>query len=671
MRRRILLAIGGTLLVMLVIITVISRMILIDSYDRLEHTYIERDIMRVQSDIDSQLDALATTTADYGAWTELYQYVKHPSRAFTDDNFSDDGTKYLPANVLLVFDSRGKLLYSRLLRADTKAGDMADALTQWIAAHPRFIDMSTPGSRSQGVIVVRGTILLSAARPIVDTGGTLGPDGTLVLARLMDGAATAVLGARLALALDLVPMGGALPAAAAGLSDADPVVADTTHPGIVTAYSILRDAEGVPAVLVSVQEPRDIRMQGVRTLRYFFFWLFFICIGFAAVVLVTVARTILSRLAHLSTSVLTIGTGGNPAQRITIGGKDQIAYLGAAINGMLDALERSTEELRASERRNEAFLDAVPDVIFRVTRDGTITDARSPSKLPLLETANDLVGRDAEQILSLYSFLSPEHFTRSITATEAALDTGVPQMLDFHVDVEGGRRYYEERFVASGKDEVIVLVREVTALKQAEEARRQEVLLKEIHHRVKNNLQVISSLLALQARAAGDERTRALLTESRDRLRSMALIHEKLYQTGAERGLSFASYVRDLAAHLRHSYAGNSETVQVRIDVEDIALDLDLSVPCGLVITELLSNALKHAFPGSRRGTVTVALHREPAGMLILSVSDDGVGLPEGVDVRSAATLGLRIVSMLVDQLKGTLTQGGGPGASFSVRFPG
>ncbi len=140
---------------------------------------------------------------------------------------------------------------------------------------------------------------------------------------------------------------------------------------------------------------------------------------------------------------------------------------------MLDTLQRSTEELRASERRNEAFLDAVPDVIFRVTRDGTITDARSPTKLPLMETSNDLVGRDAEQILALYSFLSPEHFTRSIAATEAALDTGVPQTLSSTSTWGSGRRYYQERFVASGKDEVIVLVREVTALKQVEEARRQ------------------------------------------------------------------------------------------------------------------------------------------------------------------------------------------------------
>jgi two-component sensor histidine kinase len=368
--------------------------------------------------------------------------------------------------------------------------------------------------------------------------------------------------------------------------------------------------------------------------------------------------------------VLAIGTGGSPGRRITIGGKDQIAYLGAAINGMLDALEKSTEELRASERRTEAFLDAVPDAIFRVKRDGTITDARSPGKLPLLETANDLVGRDSEQILPLYSFLSPELFHRSIAATQTALDTGVPQVVSFHVDADSGRRWYEERFVAAGADEAIVLVREVTALKKAEEARLQEIMLKEIHHRVKNNLQVISSLLALQARAAGDSHTAALLAESRDRVRAMALLHEKLSITSDDRRGSFAAYVHDLAAHLRHSYAGNSETVDVKVEVEDVTLDLDLSVPCGLIITELLSNALKHAFPGGRRGTVTVSLRRESPSLLRLTVSDDGVGMPPGVDPRSAVTLGLRIVAMLAEQIKGSFEPGPGPGASFSVSFP-
>jgi two-component sensor histidine kinase len=214
-----------------------------------------------------------------------------------------------------------------------------------------------------------------------------------------------------------------------------------------------------------------------------------------------------------------------------------------------------------------------------------------------------------------------------------------------------------------------VLVREVTDLRLAEDARRKEVLLKEIHHRVKNNLQVISSLLALQAASTDDQVTRGLLHESRNRVHSMALIHEKLYQSTDERGITFSTYVRDLAAHLRHSYAGNSESVTMDIDVEEITLDMDVLVPCGLIINELLSNALKYAFPAGRVGTIRVRLRRE-AGGLVLTVSDNGVGLPQTVDLASPVTLGLRIVNSLVAQLHGTLSVDGGPGASFSVTFP-
>jgi len=259
-------------------------------------------------------------------------------------------------------------------------------------------------------------------------------------------------------------------------------------------------------------------------------------------------------------------------------------------------------------------------------------------------------------------------------------------MLAFHIDAESGRRWYQERFVASSDKEVIVLVREVTDLKQAEEARRKEILLKEIHHRVKNNLQVISSLLALQANATKDEHTRGLLNESRNRVHSMALIHEKLYHSADEQGVNFNAYVRDLAAHLRHSYAGNSEAVTISIDVEEITLDMDVLVPCGLIINELMTNALKYAFPEGRVGTISVKMRRdaaemrrdaaemrrqtEAAAVLVLTVSDDGVGLPAEVDVRAPLSLGLRIVNSLVSQLHGTVTAGSGPGASFTITFP-
>jgi two-component sensor histidine kinase len=536
----------------------------------------------------------------------------------------------------------------------------------------RFTDKD---QRMQGLVVLPEGILLVASSPILDNRRTQPIGGALAMARLLDNTAVQQLSARLLLSAHLSALNGAsLPddatRAVARITAQAPIALDTSRTDTVSAFTVLRDIENTPAVVVQVDSARDIRMQGEKTVRYFFLWLLFIGVGFCGVVLITIERTVLARLLHLGKSVLAIGTGGDPSRRVAIKGTDQIAYIGAAINGMLDALAHSTEQLRASERRSEAFLDAIPDVIFRVTRDGTILDARSANRLPLLETANDLVGKDSEQLLPLYSFISPELFEKAFGAVGVVLDTGAPQSFIFHVDTDAGRRYYEDRFVASSENEVIVLVREVTDLRKAEEARRKELLLKEIHHRVKNNLQVISSLLALQASATKDASARALLGESRDRVRSMALIHEKLYQSEDERGMSFSAYVRDLVAHLRHSYTGNSEAIETVIDVEEVTLDIDVSVPCGLLINELLSNALKYAFPEGRRGTISVRLRTSEGKMLILTVSDDGIGFPPGVNVRTASTLGLRIVNKLVEQLKGALVMGDGPGTSFTITFP-
>ena len=161
-------------------------------------------------------------------------------------------------------------------------------------------------------------------------------------------------------------------------------------------------------------------------------------------------------------------------------------------------------------------------------------------------------------------------------------------------------------------------------------------MVKEIHHRVKNNLQVISSLLALQASASTTEpRTRALLDESRDRVRSMALIHEKLYEAGPGRGAGYAEYVRDLVNQLLRSFGLSQDSVTMRIEVDEIPMDMDRSVPLGLIINELVSNALAHAFPDGRRGIVTVMKRCVDAARSCSWSSDDGVGLPAGVDWRA------------------------------------
>jgi two-component sensor histidine kinase/sensor domain CHASE-containing protein len=675
MRQRILLAIGGTLLVMLIIISVASSAILRDSYAGLEERYLERDMRRITADVSRQIDGLGRAVEDSAVSTGLYRFVTHPTSAYIDANFAPDDAEVLRVDVVSVLDAGGRSVFSRSFGTGPERAGLADGLSVWMAAHPARVRFTDKTGSAEGAIGLPQGVLIFAARPILDDARTLPVNGTLVMGRLLDGEAVRQLGSRLLVHAEIHALGGSAVSEpvrrALPRLDADhPVFIDTSRDTIVNVYSLLLDVDGAPLAVVQLDSPRDIRQQGERTMRFFFIWLFFVGACFCGVVLYTIERTVLSRLVHLGRSVLSISTGGDPTRRIEISGRDQIAYIGAAINGMMDAQAKANEQLRAGERRIETFLDAVPDAIFRVTRDGTILDARSPRQLPLLEAANDLVGKDAEMILSLYSFLSPELYDKSMAATSAALDSGVPQMMSFHVETASGRRWYEERFVAGSETEVIVLVREVTDLKQAEEARRKEILLKEIHHRVKNNLQVISSLLALQAGATRDEHTRALLHESRNRVHSMGLIHEKLYQSAGEHGISFSGYVRDLAAHLRQAYSGNSDAVEMAIDVDEITLDMDALVPCGLIINELLSNALKYAFPEGRKGTITVGMHRQDKGLLALTVKDDGVGLPADVNPGSPQSLGLRIVNSLVSQLHGTMAADPGPGASFTITFP-
>jgi len=218
------------------------------------------------------------------------------------------------------------------------------------------------------------------------------------------------------------------------------------------------------------------------------------------------------------------------------------------------------------------------------------------------------------------------------------------------------------------------VVRDISEKKRAEETlreslREKEVMLREIHHRVKNNMQIISSLLRLQSRLVKDRRTVEMFKESQNRIRSMALIHEKLYQTEDFSRINFAQYIRSLTVHLFHTYRVNPNVVKMISEVEDVYLDINKAIPCGLILNELVSNALKHAFPGKKKGEIYVKLSLAEDEAILLVVADDGVGLPLEVDFKEPETLGLQLVKDLVDQLEGTVRLDRDGGTAFTVTF--
>ncbi len=219
------------------------------------------------------------------------------------------------------------------------------------------------------------------------------------------------------------------------------------------------------------------------------------------------------------------------------------------------------------------------------------------------------------------------------------------------------------------------VIRDISDSKRADEQiraqlREKEVLLHEIHHRVKNNLQVISSLLNLQAREVDEPAEKELFRESKNRVRAMALPHEQLYRSEDVARVDLGNYARDLATGLARSYRVEAGAVAVRVDVGEIRLPLDAAIPCGLIITELVSNCLKHAFGEAGRGEVVIALQGTDGGRATLSVTDDGRGFPEELDFRKTRSLGLQLVVSLAEQLGGTLEMERRDGTEFRVTFP-
>jgi two-component sensor histidine kinase len=201
--------------------------------------------------------------------------------------------------------------------------------------------------------------------------------------------------------------------------------------------------------------------------------------------------------------------------------------------------------------------------------------------------------------------------------------------------------------------------------------KEKEALLKEIHHRVKNNMQVISSLVSLQSTQSQDPVVREVLRDVSYRVRSMAMVHEKLYQATDLARIDFSKYIESLLSYLWHAYGKEASGIRLVKELETVLLPVDKAIPLGLILNELVNNALKHAYPEEKKGEVTVSLKKNKEKGLILTVRDYGRGLPPGFDWRETESLGLRLLQMLSSQLSAVVEVKSNNGSEFRVILGG
>lgn len=219
------------------------------------------------------------------------------------------------------------------------------------------------------------------------------------------------------------------------------------------------------------------------------------------------------------------------------------------------------------------------------------------------------------------------------------------------------------------------IARDITERKKAQEQiekslKEKEVLLREVYHRVKNNMQIITSLLNLQSRYARDGEDREMFRESHNRIKSMALVHERLYRSKDLSTIDFKEYINDIAKGLFQSYGANRGKIAMVMDINQISLDINTAIPCGLIINELLTNSLKHAFPEGKEGEIKISVHSMNENTIELVVADNGIGISEDVDFRSTKSLGLQLVTLLAEnQLHGAVNLDRSKGTEFTITF--
>lgn len=353
----------------------------------------------------------------------------------------------------------------------------------------------------------------------------------------------------------------------------------------------------------------------------------------------------------------------------------QVTPLGAECAGVVishtDITRRKLAEieLQEAEARARALISAVPDLIFSNDRQGQYLAYHASDPTLLYVPPGDFLHRTIEDILP-----APiaSLFMQGIAA---ALEQNRTQEITYALPMHGQEKHYEARLAPCGDDNVISIVRDVTSHRLAEQALQSSVrekiaLLNEVHHRVKNNLQVITSLLRLEAGRSTQEETRAVLIDMKDRIRSMALLHEALYRSGVFAAVDLGAYLTQLATQAFRAQTVMPGAIRLQLALDSVSIGMDQATPCGLLVNELISNCLKHAFVDGRNGEVRVELHRTgPPGQLQLTVADTGVGLPTDFATLSQQSLGLQLVSDLARQLGGTLTICQEAGTRFTISF--
>lgn len=677
LRSRTLLLSGVIMLVLILVLLAISQFIFMSNYGDIETRYSNHVLNDEISKFNYTVSTMDHTAQDWAQWDDAYSFVSGGNPGFVSNNLPSNIFSRLNLNLIMFIDNNGRILYAKAYDIDkNQYMNLPQNLTNLNNESPLLQHGDLNGIK--GVVDFPEGPMILVSRPIV-TSHEQGPvRGTLIMGRYLTqdelSSMVNIPNSTLsAVAYNDTGMSSDFSKVIPSLSNSSPQNVQVLGSNSIAAYYLINDIYGNPAVVLKSEMSRSLYKTYINTVFYFIGSILLIGLIFIVTILYSLDRNVLQRLDLLISEILDIGKRGDLKRHVTISGEDELTDLATSINSSLLALHKSEKSLEESEKKYRSIFENTGTAMIIIEEDTTIS----------------LVNRTFERFLNLgkdeiegeirwIDIIVPADKDRvrgyHIIREDSNISQGIiPKTYEVMVNVGDDTRDFFATYdrIPGTKRSLISLI-DITDRKRAEgllkdSLREKELLLREIHHRVKNSLQIISSLLSLQASEVDDEYIVERYRESENRIHTIALIHESLYQSTDISSVNFKNYVDILMEDMMHSYQA-SHRIKTALNLGDYNLNIETAIPVGLIINELVSNALKHAFKYDEEGEINLSLDKN-GDFYCLTIRDDGAGLPDDVDIDNPGSLGLQLVTALVSQLEGKIEVVRDGGTMFKIGF--
>jgi len=663
------------MVILVLILLIISQIVFLNTYSDYESRYSYHVLKDELTQFNQTVSALNLTAKDWAQWDDAYSFVSGNNPQFVSSNLPPNIFKKLNINMIIFVNNNGSIVYGKAY--DTQ-NNQYENLPQNLS---KFTTNSTllavNGSKGvEGVINLPEGPMIIVSKPILNSHDQGPVMGTLIMGKYLRqpelnsliNIPNSTLSVESYNSTSLPPdYKSILPS----LSNSTPWKEKVLGSNSVAAYALINDVYGNPGIILRSEMVRTLYNSYLSNVFYFIGAILLVGILFVSLVLYTLDRNVLNRLDRLIKEIVDIGNKGDIRRRVTVSGDDELSDLADSINNSLFSLQKSEKELENSEKKYRNIFENTGTAVL-------ITD--EDMKISLInKTFENILNKEKSQIIgkNWLNMIAPEDRDRisdyhKISDTTNGSDI-VLKTYDVQLNIDGEPRSFFATFdfIPGTKKSLISLI-DITERKKAEillkaSIKEKELLLREIHHRVKNSLQIISSLLSLQADEIDDKEIVERYNESENRIHTIALVHESLYNSNDISEINFHDYVESLVQNIKDSYNVNIKNIKITLELDDYELGIETAIPLGLIINELVSNAIKHAFM-NQEGNILLKLTKSD-DIYELTIRDDGKGLRNDFDIDNEKSLGFILINALVKQLEGEIEVLIDGGSVFIIKF--